>query len=242
MTSGTASTSGVKTIPNAMHSINNELPFQPRRLNRGERSRHLTHVFFSPRNNRVVTVADTINAAAAMKFEFQATLAAYVERPRRLQLTPRQQIDVAFWTRAKTGEERFVITVPDSGNIGSTSGMVSMRDPDLLADVAERHEIVLHTLTEATLRSEMAWLKVCNELLLHVWEYSRQPARTVIRHQIEGYLLQVPRVSLSALLRNLAFTETAVKSVVAAMVHEGGIRLVDYTPGLIDAVLEVGNA
>lgn len=177
-----------------------------------------------------------------MKFEFQATLAAYVERPRRLQLTPRQQIDVAFWTRAKTGEERFVITVPDSGNIGSTSGMVSIRDPDLLADVAERHEIVLHTLTEATLRSEMAWLKVCNELLLHVWEYSRQPARAVIRHQIEGYLLQVPRVSLSALLRSLAFTETAIKSVVAAMVHEGGIRLVDYTPGLIDAVLEVGNA
>lgn len=242
MTAGTASTYRTVPVIAPRHTVHTALPFQPRALTRGERSRRVTHVFFSVRNQRMVTVTDTINAAAALEFEFDASLSNYVERPRRLQFSPRQQIDVAFWTKSHAGEERFYLTIPDAGIIGSTSGNVAIRDPSVLAEVAKRHEITLHTLSEAYLRSRSAWLKTCNDLLLHVWEYERQPARSIIRHHIEGRLLQAPRVSLSTLIRTLEFTPTAIKAVVAAMVHDGSIQLVDYTSGMIDAVLEVGCA
>lgn len=32
---------------------------------------------------------------------------AYVERPRRMALSPKQDIDMSFWTRNRAGEERY---------------------------------------------------------------------------------------------------------------------------------------
>lgn len=242
MPAGNASTRRTSAPTVVRDSTDARLPFSPRVLTRGERSRRLTHVFYSPRNHRSVTVTDVVNAAAAMWFEFDPSLVAYVERPRRLQFSPRQQIDIAFWTRSRSGEERFYLTIPDAGVIGSTSGLVSIRDPAVVADVACRHEIQLHTLSEAYLRSQSTWLRTCHELLLHVWEYQRQPVRSVIRAHIEAFMDKGPRVSLSTLLRTLDYSETAIKAVVAAMVHEGSVQMVEYTPGMIDAVLEANNA
>ena len=242
MTAGTASTHSTTAPNDPSQTGDTTLPYQPRPLTRGERNRRLTHVFYSVRNHRIVTVTEAINAAAAMMFEFDPSLEVYVERPRRLQLSPRQQIDIAFWTRTREGQERFYVTVPEAGTIGSTSGTVSVRDPSVLAEVAQRHEMTLHILTEAQLRSQSAWLKTCNELMLHLWEYTRQPARSVIRHHIEGRLAQASRISLSGLVPTLDYTHTAIKAVVAAMIHDGSLRLVEYTPGMIDAVLEVGGA
>lgn len=242
MTAGSAATWQAPTSAEPIHATDTSLPFQPRRLSRGERSRGLTHVYWSPRNRRIVTIGDAVNAALAMQLEFDATLTCYVERPRRLELTARQHIDLSFWTRSKKGEERFWLAMPDAGAPGHGTGHFAVRDPQLLQAAAARAEITVHTVSEAQLRSQMAGLKAFNELLLHVWEYARQPVRSVIRHHIEDRLRNSPRVSLSSLTRSLDFSEGAVKSVVAAMVHDGSARLVDYTPGLLDAVLEAPDA
>lgn len=242
MTAGSAATFQAQPNAEPSHSTDPSLTFQPRRLSRGERSRGLTHVYWSPRNRRIVTLSDSVSAALAMQLEFDYTLACYVERPRQLELTPRQSIDISFWTRSKNGEERFWLAVPDGGAPGTGTGHFAVRDPQLLAAAATRAGISLHIVSESQLRSQMAGLKAFNELLLHVWEYARQPVRSVIRRHIEDRLRNSPRVSLSSLVRGLDFTEGAIKSVVAAMVHDGSARLADYSPGLVDAVLEAPNA
>src|SRR5690606_10561691 len=156
MTAGTSATADVSSV--ASHATDPNLPCTPRKLTRGERNRREVFVFFSPRNQRVVTIADAVNAAMALKFEFDPNIQKYVERPRRIQFTTKQQIDVSFWTRNASGEERFYLVVPEAGTVGSTSGTVSIRDRSELDDAAERNGIRLHYVTELELLSARTWL------------------------------------------------------------------------------------
>ncbi len=240
MTAGTSATAG--NLPAASHAVDPNLPYEPRKLSRGERSRREVFVFFSPRNQRVVTVADVVNAAVSLKFEFDASIQYYIERPRRLQLTPKQQIDVSFWTRSTSGEERFYLVIPEAGTIGSTAGNVSIRDRTQLDAAATRNSIQLHYLTEAELLSARTMLATAFELLPLVWDYGRLPTRSLIRNHIRARLVNTERVSLLHLIKTLDFTSASVRAVVAGMIHAGELRLVDYFPGATDAVVEVVRA
>lgn len=237
MTAGTAATRVESEL--TAHATNPALPHQPRKLTRGERNRPEVFVFSSPRNQRMVTVTKFLNFAVALKFEFQPNLECYVERPRRIALSPRQDIDISFWTRNRAGEERYYLTIPASGTIGSTSGTVSIRDRDALDAAAERHGLQLTYLTERELISSMSDCAIHYELLEHVWTYQRLAARSLIRTQILALLGNTPRLTLASLIHNLSFEADNVRAVVAGMVHEGTLRLVDYIAGSAQATLEV---
>ena len=103
MTAGTAATRVETDV--SLHAGDATLPFKPRPLTRSERNRREIFVFHSPRNRRVVTVVQILHLASALRFEFDPSLLAYVERPRRIALSPRQEIDISFWTRDRAGEE-----------------------------------------------------------------------------------------------------------------------------------------
>lgn len=240
MTSGTSATAGTETP--VSHATDPALPYEPRKLSRGERSRREVFVFFSSRNRRVVTIADVVNAAVGLKFEFDPTVQAYVERPRRLHLTAKQQIDVSFWSRNSSGEERFWLVIPETGTVGSTSGTVAIRDRAELDGAAARAGIQLHYLTEAQLLSARVWLSTAFELLPLVWEYDRLPTRSLIRNQIRARLVNVERVSVSTLIKTLDFAPGNIRAVVAGMIHAGELQLVDYRPGASDAVVEAKHA
>ena len=90
--------------------------------------------------------------------------------------------------------------------------------------------------------SARTWLATGFELLPLVWEYGRLAARSLIRNQIRARLANIERVSLSNLIKTLDFTPASVRAVVAGMIHHGELRLVDYLPGAVDAVLEVAHA
>jgi hypothetical protein len=240
MTAGTTATADASSV--ASHATDSNLPYTPRKLTRGERNRREVFVFFSPRNQRVVSIADAVNAAVALKFEFDPNIQKYVERPRRIQFTTKQQLDVSFWTRDKTGEERFYLIVPEAGTVGSTTGTVSIRDRSELDDAAQRNGIRLHYVTESELLSARTWLATGFELLPLVWDYGRLATRSLIRNQIRARLAISDRVSLSNLIKTLEFTPANVRAVVAGMVHQGEVRLVDYLPCAADAVLEVTRA
>ncbi|MCO5055844.1 hypothetical protein [Thermomonas sp.] len=240
MTAGTSATADASSI--ASHATDSYLPYTPRKLTRGERSRREVFVFFSPRNQRVVTIADAINAAVALKLEFDPNIQKYIERPRRIRFTVKQQIDVSFWTRNKSGEERFYLVVPEAGTIGSTTGTVSIRNRAELDDAALRNGIRLHYVTEPELLSARTWLATGFELLPLVWDYGRLATRSLIRNQIRARLVNTERVSISNLINTLDFTPANVRAVVAAMIHQGELQLADYLPGAADAVLEVVRA
>lgn len=243
MTVGTRAT---QATPIEAHATTSALPYEPRRLTRGERGRREIFVYFSVRNQRIVTVADTVNVAMALQLEFDVSLTHFVERPRRLQLGDKQQIDISFWTRSKTGEERFWLVIPDSGTVGSTSGTLAIRDRSVLDAAAERQGLILHYVTEEQLLASRLWLATAFELLPLVWLHQRLVNRSLIRMRIEEQLRQVERMSLSGLIKALAheptYEPTRVRAVVAAMIHQGRLRLMDYQPGASDAVLEVVHA
>lgn len=240
MTAGTSATADTSSA--ASHVFDPNLPYEPRKLSRGERSRREVFVFFSPRNQRVVTVADVLNAAVALQLEFDSSIQQYIERPRRLQLTPKQQIDVSFWTRSTSGEEKFLLVIPEGGTVGSTTGNVSIRDHIELDAAATRNGIRLHYLSEAKLLSARTMLTIGFELLPLVWEYGRLPTRSLIRNRIRARLANIERVSLSNLVMTLDFKSASIRAVVAGMIHAGELRLVDYLPGAADAILEVVRA
>ncbi len=237
MTAGSAATRIDQEV--VAHPTSSNLPYQPRMLSRGERSRREIFVFHSPRNDRVVTIAEFLHVAIALKFEFDPNLLCYVERPRRIALSARQEIDVSFWTRDRNGNERFYLAVPNAGTSGSTTGTVAIRDRDALDAAAERHGIRLTYITEREMISSMADCITSFELLHHVWAYRRIAARSLIRAQILGLLANSARTTLANLIQTLTFHPSSVRAVVAAMIHDGTLRQIEYTPGATQAILEV---
>jgi hypothetical protein len=240
MTAGTAATLRPTDSPN--HAVNSRLPFKPRPLTRSERNHRHIFVFRSPRNDRVVTVAEHLHLAIALRFEFDPSLVAYVERPRRIALKERQEIDISFWTRNRQGEECFYLAIPQSGTMGCTSGTVAVRDRAALDLAAQRHGIVLNYITEQEMIAAMGQCATALDLLPHVWAHEHLLTRSGIRSQISAWFRQTPRASLTQLLQALSFDACSVRAVVAAMVHDGSLALVDYKPGASDAVLEVRHA
>ncbi|AWV07272.1 hypothetical protein C9I47_1571 [Lysobacter maris] len=183
-----------------------------------------------------------MHLAIALQFEFDPALQCYVERPRRIALSPRQDIDISFWTRSKQGEERYYLAIPASGTIGSTSGTVSIRDREALDAAADRHGLQLAYITEREQVSSIGDCAVRFELLHHVWAYKRLVSRTIIRSQIMALLANCPRLTLSTLIHHLDFDADSVRAVVAGMVHEGDLRLVDYVAGSAQATVEMCHA
>lgn len=240
MTAGTASTRFESDAD--VHGINSSLPYQPRKLTRSERNRRELFVFHSPRNNRVVTIAELLHLAIALRFEFDPTLTAYVERPRRIALSPKQDIDVSFWTRDHAGEERYYLAIPNAGTMGSTSGTVSIRDREQLDEAAARHNLCLTYLTEREMVSNLGQCAIAFELLPHVWSYSRLLSRSIIRDRITGFLSNNYRTTLAQLIDLLDFPADSVRAVVAAMVHDGTLSLVEYVAGNATITLEVRRA
>ena len=240
MTAGSAAIARPLTVP--VPPDHSPLPFKPRRLSVGERSRRELFVFHSPRNRRTVTVADFLHLAIALKFEFDPSLVAYVERPRRMALSPRQEIDISFWTRNRDGDERYYLAIPNAGTMSSTSGTVAIRDREALDAAAARHDLRLTYLTEREMLSAIAGSATAFELLPHVWAYQRLVCRSSIRVQILAQLAATSRVTLAQLVATLDFEAANIRAVVAGMIHDGTLRLIDYTPRGTTAVIEVRHA
>jgi hypothetical protein len=224
------------------HAANPKLSFQPRKLTRSERNHREIFVYHSPRNDRVVTLAELINLALALRFEFDPNLIAYVERPRRMALTARQEIDISFWTRDRAGNERYYLAIPNAGTVGSTSGTVAVRDREQLDEAAARHHLELTYVTERDLIAAIADCATAFELLPHVWAYRRLMSRSLIRAHIDAHLANNPRTTLAQLLKVVDYPADSVRAVVAAMIHDGTLRLVDYLPGNATVTLEVRRA
>jgi len=242
MTAGAAATTG--DAPVSRHMVDNTLPFKPRILSMGERSRRETLSYSSPRNGRIVTLTDPGPIALGLRYEFDATLEVFVERPRRLALTPKQQIDVSFWTRDRDGIERMVLFVPTAGTVPSTTGLAAVRDRDILDAAARRHGFELTYVTERELLSASAERGAHWQLLPHVQHYRRLPTRALVESAIAALLATSPTVTLRRAGQQLAerFTVDQVAAVLAAWVHGGRLRIPTHAGFNEDTVMEVIDA
>lgn len=242
MSAGTAATLADPAITS--HYVDKSLPHQPRRLSRSERTRREVLIYYSPRNDRIVTLADAVNIALGLQLEFDPAVARFVERPRRIALTTKQQIDLSFWIRGHDGQERYYLAIPAGGTTGSTSGTVSIRNRDVLDAAAHRHGIELQYVTERELLYSSAERGAYWQLLPHVQHHRRLVNRVLVRAGIDAALALTPRSTLRALTQQFAerFTTDQVAAVVGTMIHQGALRIIEPAGFCEDSLLEVNHA
>jgi len=215
--------------------------YTPRPLSRGQRSRPQGFVYPSPRNQRVVTVAEATGFAYALLLEFNPLVRWYVERPRQLQLTPKTRIDVSFWSQDHNGEHHFHLLIPNKRLGRGTSGNVTLPAAEEMGEIARRNGLQVTCVTEADVMSSLQKVAVAYELLPLVWDSDRVPERAVIADQVCTLLRNSSPASLSNLANALNYPNAKTRSTVAWMVHQGKVRLVDYCSGAADAILELAN-
>ncbi|EMB2829551.1 hypothetical protein [Stenotrophomonas maltophilia] len=196
-------------------------------------------VFQSPRNGRVVTVADASAFAYALLLEFDPTVRIYVERPRQLQVTSKTRIDLSFWSERNDGSERFDLIVPATLIMQSTTGSMPLPGKQDLVEIGTRNGVNLTLVTEQELASQLSQIALAYELLPLVWDSGRISARAAIAEQIKALLERAARLNLLSLAAALPYTPNQVRATVAWMVHQGVVHLIDHTPGASDAVLEL---
>lgn len=218
----------------------NPLPtYSPRPLSRGHRSRREVFVYQSPRNHRVVTIADATCFSYALMLEFDSRVRAYVERPRQLQLTVKSRIDVSFWSISADGQQRFHLLVPQDRTSHGARGTVALPAAEALEEIALRNGVQVHCVTEADVMSSLQAAATAYELLPLVWDSERVSARAVIAEQIGHLLRQASTLSLSAIVAASTHPHRQVQATAAWMIHQGMIRLVNHMPGATEVVLEL---
>ncbi|CAE1136378.1 MULTISPECIES: hypothetical protein [Xanthomonas] len=223
------------------HHVDPSLNYTPRQLTRGQRSRQEVFVYQSPRNRRVVTVADPAHFALGLILEFDSAVRAYVERPRQLQLSLKTSVDLSFWSHMANGSQQFHLLIPTARTARSSSGVVMLPAREELIEIGVRNGVLLTCMTELELTSSLARVAVCYELLPLVWDSERIIARAAIAEQVKELLGRAPRLNLASLISALSYTAHQTRATVAWMIHQGILALVDHSPGSSDAVLELAH-
>jgi hypothetical protein len=126
--------------------------------------------------------------------------------------------------------------------MSSTSGTVSIRDREVLDEAAARHDLQLSYLTEREVTSDLGTCAIAFELLPHVWACRRLQSRTYVRQHILGHLANNTATTLEQLFKLVEYPHDSIRAVVAAMVHDGTLRLVNYVAGNPTVTLEVRRA
>lgn len=223
------------------HRLDPLLTYSPRPLTRGQRSRREVFVYQSPRNHRVVTIADAACFAYALLLEFDPSVQAYVERPRTLQLTVNSRIDVSFWSISADGQQRFHLLVPHDRTSHGSRGTVPLPADEELEEIALRNGVRVVYVSEAEVMSSLQDVATAYELLPLVWDSERVTARAVIAEQIGHLLSHASLLSLSAIVAASTHPHRQVLATAAWMIHQGMIRLVNHIPGAAEAVLELAH-
>lgn len=241
MTAGASATqwpNGVVGSP--LISVDPSLPFQPRLLSPKERSKTDLYVFYSPRNRRVTSITEALNFALGLQLEFDPDITAYVERPYRLILSPRRHVDISFWTRRRSGEERFRLTIPSSATVGIAGGEFAARERDVLNQAAARQGLKVDHVFESELVRCGEQISTYFRLLPYVQSVRRIAGRATIRDGIYAHLSSIERATFRQLHHILCQHDPRhLTAVAASMIHEGEIRLTDDRGLSPDSFLEL---
>lgn len=213
-------------MSNTMQQTKDTQPFTQRELTLKERKRLDVYAFISPKNSfRLIRVVDPIQAATALRFELDPLVRAYVERPRRLALTEHRVIDITFWTRSITGEERFWLVVPAPAT-ETVAGRRASRDQGLLSEATVRHGLQLNFIFEAELCADRIRIDACFRLLPYVQAASCVRDRLTIERKTLAILRAQPKQSFRRLEQQLQEHARAdVRAVIAGLVHAGKVEI-----------------
>jgi hypothetical protein len=221
------------------HHTAKGLPYSPIGLRRGKRDSREVFVFESPKGRRIATIAELPNFCLALLLEFDPSIAQYVERPRRISLAVRRELELSFWTRGRDGSESYLLVVPDKRVAASSTGLVKLPPDAELVAVAMDHGINLRIVTQAELTSQAHAISSAFELLPLVNASARLQNRSEVAAKIMAITASAARMSVKVLIQHIDASTFAASSIVAWLIHRGNLSLIDYLPGASDAFVEV---
>lgn len=203
---------------------NDIAPFTSRDLTLKERKRLDVYTFVSPKGGyRLRRLIDPIQAAAALRFEFDFSVHTYIERPRRLALTEDRVIDITFWTRSTTGEEKFWLVVPAPAT-KTVAGRRASRDQNLLSEATTRQGLKLDFIFEDELCADRNRIDAYFRLLPYLQAASDVRDRLIIEQKILAILRLHPTQSFRRIEQHLQDHAIAdVRAVIAGLVHAGKV-------------------
>jgi hypothetical protein len=202
-------------------------PYAPRPLTRRERGRNDLYTFYSPKNDRLVSVANSINFALALKLEFDPVIRLYVERPRSLALSTRSSVDISFWASTREREERFFMTVLTNALTKyESAGTVTFRRKQALEAAAAGAGLTLAYVGEDLLIHESIQVQANLRLLPYLQASVDLHERGLVKEAIEAAIAPQKGITFDALEdRCSRYDQAHVRAVVAMMIAAGEVRI-----------------
>lgn len=202
-------------------SPNATLPVQSRPLTLKERKRKDLHSYLSPKSDRVVEVIEPLRAQMALEFEFDPDVAAFVERPRTLEVGQRI-VELDFFTLERGGRERFWFLVPDIESVEPNSSRRQHRQAVAFVDAANRAHLSLEFVFESDLLKRRARFSELVRLLPYAQDAMFLENRELLKDQLRSALETLQRASIDQLWSMLAgFHRADVTAAIANLIHAG---------------------
>jgi len=184
-------------------------------------------------------VADLVNFCQALMLEFDPQVEMYVERPRRITVGEKRDLELSFWVGRRDGTQHYQFVIPTKRVASLSVGLVKLPADDELIHMALNQGLVLRLVHENSLASRASEVAVAYELLPLVWANAKIAGARQLEVRIEDMLQNVERLTMSALQLQTGQARFAVACAVASLVYTGRVQLVDYRPGDPDALVEV---
>lgn len=216
------------------------LSCHPRALTRAELKRKDVYAFLSPKLRREVWVTGALSFAACLQFEFDIEIAAYCERPRKLTLRD-SMVEVAYWTRHPTGDERIWLLVPTAESEPAVGGQRRYRREEQALEAAEQAHLHLRFLFETELMSSGTSIGVWFALLPYVQTAHVMDNYFATEARVRGHFRFVKAATFAQIEAALSeYNPHDVRSTVCRAIHEGWLRIDTKHPLHMHTVVERG--
>ena len=196
-------------------------PLAPRELTAGEIKRGDIFTFFSPKENRTVTVHGPLQLALRLQLEFDPSVAAVTERPRSIPVGL-DSMELHFWFQRRGGQEIYANVIPNSQTVPGVDGKRRPRELDRLRSAAKDAGISLWLITEDELKAPGGRNELCYQLLGFCQSAKDLGSSLALRQEIAATIERSGSISADELIHELRHhPRTHIQGVVAELLHVG---------------------
>lgn len=204
-------------------------PLVPRELTPAQIKRGDIFTFFSPKENRTVTVHGPMQLAFRLQLEFDPAVVAVTERPRSI-LVGVDSMELHFWIQKRGGQELYANVIPNSQTIPGMDGKRRPRELDRLRSAAKDAGISLRLITEDELKAPRGRNELCYQLLGFCQSAKDLGNSLALRQEVAATTERSGRISTDELIHELRHhPRTHIQGVVAELLHIGFL-LTDASP------------
>ncbi|MEG2578827.1 MAG: hypothetical protein RSA54_13980, partial [Glutamicibacter sp.] len=173
-------------------------PMVARELSASQIKRDDVFMFFSPKEDRRVSVLGPLQLALRLQLEFDPVVAAATERPRSIPVGT-EQVELHFWWQYVGGSEFYALVVPNAQTVPGTDGQRRPRQLDRLQAAARDASIALKLITEDQLKRPEGRTELCYQLLGICQSARDLGSALILRNEVAAVVNRSGRITANEL-------------------------------------------